>query len=68
MFTGLAEIGTTLEMTGKWRRAFGVSFLTIANIEVGYVSKYAMFLPCLNTTAASSFRIKVNSIFDWVLL
>lgn len=35
VFTGLAEIGTTLKMTGKWRKAFGISFLTIANIQVG---------------------------------
>ena len=60
MFTGLAEIGTTLKMTGKWRRAFGVSFLTIADIEVGYVSKYAMFQQLVS--------ILRNFVFDWILL
>ena len=40
VFTGLAEIGTTLKMTGRWRKAFGISFLAIANIEVGYVTQF----------------------------
>ena len=35
VFTGLAEIGTTLKMTGKWRKAFGIPFLTVANLELG---------------------------------
>ena len=33
--TAVAEIGTTLYMKGMWRKAFGLSFLSIGNIEIG---------------------------------
>jgi len=33
--TGAAEIGTTLYMNGMWRKAFGLSFLGIGNIQIG---------------------------------
>ena len=33
--TGAAEIGTTLFMNGMWRKAFGLSFLGIGNIQIG---------------------------------
>lgn len=33
--TGAAEIGTTLYMNGMWRKAFGLSFLSIGNIQIG---------------------------------
>ena len=33
--TGAAEIGTTLYMNGMWKKAFGLSFLSIGNIQIG---------------------------------
>lgn len=33
--TGAVEIGTTLYMNGMWRKAFGLSFLGIGNIQIG---------------------------------
>lgn len=35
MVTGGAEIGTTLYMNGMWRKAFGLSYLSIGNIQIG---------------------------------
>lgn len=33
--TGAAEIGTTLYMNGMWKKAFGLNFLSIGNIQIG---------------------------------
>ena len=33
--TGGAEIGTTLYMNGMWRKAFGLTYLNIGNIQIG---------------------------------
>ena len=33
--TGGAEIGTTLYMNGMWKKAFGLKYLSIGNIQIG---------------------------------
>lgn len=33
--TGAAEIGTTLYMKGMWKKAFGLTYLSIGNIQIG---------------------------------
>ncbi|XP_074608868.1 uncharacterized protein LOC141863292 [Acropora palmata] len=43
--TAAAEIGTTLYMKGMWRKAFGLSFLSIGNIEIGFTVTVAAGLP-----------------------
>ena len=33
--TGGAEIGATLYMNGMWRKAFGLKYLSIGNLQIG---------------------------------
>ena len=33
--TGGAEIGTTLYMNGMWKKAFGLKYLSIGNVQIG---------------------------------
>ncbi|CAH3136107.1 unnamed protein product [Pocillopora meandrina] len=43
--TGAAEIGTTLYMNGMWKKAFGLSFLSIGNIQIGLTISLATGIP-----------------------
>ncbi|XP_022801157.1 uncharacterized protein LOC111338874 [Stylophora pistillata] len=43
--TGAAEIGTTLYMNGMWRKAFGLSFLSIGNLQIGFTVTLAGGIP-----------------------